>query len=201
MNRILLAGIGLALTTAASAGIAQGSPQGAAARTWAQGAPTVTRDDVANRVRTMFARLDANRDGALTREEARIGAQGLRGRFAGREGRPALDPAQRAARRGQAFDRLDRDRNGVITRDEFATVQGMRREDMGMHGQRMGGRHGGGMGGRMFAMADLDRDGRVTLREATDSALRRFDINDRNRDGRITPEERQLGRGQMGRRG
>jgi hypothetical protein len=57
------------------------------------------------------------------------------------------------------------------------------------------------MGGRMFAMADLDRDGRVTLREATDSALRRFDINDRNRDGRITPEERQLGRGQMGRRG
>jgi hypothetical protein len=46
-----------------------------------------------------------------------------------------------------------------------------------------------GFGGRMFDMADGNRDGRVTLAEAQAAALAHFDRADTNRDGRITPDE------------
>ena len=47
-----------------------------------------------------------------------------------------------------------------------------------------------GLRGHMFDMADANRDGRVTLQEATAAAYRHFDMADVNRDGRITPDER-----------
>jgi Ca2+-binding EF-hand superfamily protein len=42
----------------------------------------------------------------------------------------------------------------------------------------------------MFDMADANRDGRVTLQEATAAAYRHFDMADVTRDGQITREER-----------
>ena len=51
-------------------------------------------------------------------------------------------------------------------------------------------RFGGMMGGPMFTMADANKDGRVSMQEATDAAARHFDMADANRDGRITPDER-----------
>ena len=42
----------------------------------------------------------------------------------------------------------------------------------------------------MFELADGNRDGRVTLQEATNAALRHFDTADLNRDGQLTPQER-----------
>ena len=48
----------------------------------------------------------------------------------------------------------------------------------------------GALGGHMFDLADINRDGRVTLQEATAAALRHFDMADVNRDGQLTPEER-----------
>jgi Ca2+-binding EF-hand superfamily protein len=47
-----------------------------------------------------------------------------------------------------------------------------------------------GLGGRMFELADANRDGRVSLQEATVAAYQRFDMADLNRDGRLTREER-----------
>jgi hypothetical protein len=62
----------------------------------------------------------------------------------------------------------------------------MRRMDgMHMHGMGMG------FGGRLFEMADGNRDGRVSLAEAQAAALAHFDKADVNHDGRITPDERQ----------
>ena len=58
-------------------------------------------------------------------------------------------------------------------------------------------RFGGMMGGHMFDMADANKDGRVTLQEATDAAARHFDMADANRDGRITPDERRQMHRQM----
>ena len=55
---------------------------------------------------------------------------------------------------------------------------------------RRGGRFGA-FGGHMFEMGDANRDGRVSLQEATGAALRHFDSADANRDGQISPEERQ----------
>jgi hypothetical protein len=57
-------------------------------------------------------------------------------------------------------------------------------------------------GGRMFEMADANRDGRVSLQEAQTAALQHFDMMDANRDGQVTPQERGQMRQQMkGRRG
>ena len=53
------------------------------------------------------------------------------------------------------------------------------------------------MGAAMLKMADANRDGRVSLAEATAGALRHFDMMDGNRDGRLTPEERAAGRVHM----
>ena len=54
----------------------------------------------------------------------------------------------------------------------------------------MGGT-GGMMGeGRMFDMADANKDGKVTESEALTSALARFDQADTNKDGKFTPDER-----------
>ena len=174
-------------------------------------AKTQTRNEVVQHVRDMFARLDSNRDGYLTREEADAGHKAMAGdkrqRFAWRL---ADRGPERTADRGAAFDRLDLNKDGVITRDEFAQARPQVEEHRFVI--REGGPAGtatapgapgaprefrlhrmGGMGklhGRMFDMADANRDGRASLQEATDSALRQFDMADANHDGQLTPDER-----------
>ena len=166
---------------------------------------TQTRDQVVAKVRTRFERMDANRDGFVAGDEVRA-QRGQRGQ------RLAMGGGNRMAGHGGAmrdpsamFDRLDANRDGMISRDEFGRGhQGrtVRRivierapgaagagEHRGMRKiQRMGG------GARMLRVADLNKDGRVSLQEATASALQRFDRVDANRDGRITPDERRQNR-------
>lgn len=158
---------------------------------------TIDRAQVESRVAAMFARVDANRDGFVTQEEAQGARQAMR--------------AQRQERRGERrealFARLDTDRNGVISREEFtaprARAEGgeragrgerrvARMERRGGRGMRGGmrGRMGAGFGGgQAFARMDADRDGRVSLAEATRFRLERFDRIDANDDGRISREE------------
>ena len=183
---------------------------------------TQTRDQAVARVREHFARMDVNRDGFVAGDEMKsmrgqhqgMGAMGER---RGRGGnRMAMNGAM--GNPGAAFDRLDANRDGMISRDEFAKAREMRVErkvvisgapGAGMVGEHRGmnkmhrmngggrGMGGGRMGGGgMMRMADLDRDGRVSLQEATTSALQRFDRVDANRDGRITPDERRQQREQ-----
>jgi len=70
--------------------------------------------------------------------------------------------------------------------------------------QHAGGQHPaghgammGGIGGRGFTMLDADKDGRVSMAEASSRALAMFDRVDANRDGTITMEERGAARGMM----
>lgn len=142
---------------------------------------TQTRADVAQHVQSMFARLDADRNGWLTKAEADAGKEQRRG--------------MRSERRADhTFEQLDTDRNGSISRAEFDAAHAKRGERMAEHRHdRMekGGMAGGHMlGGRMFEMSDANRDGRVSLQEATASALQHFDMADANRDGQITRDER-----------
>ena len=81
------------------------------------------------------------------------------------------------------FMRLDGNRDGALTQAETQAVE--RKSAPG--GISANAR---AMAGRMFALADLDKDGRLTLAEATGSALKQFDVADLNRDGRLTPDER-----------
>lgn len=165
----------------------------------------MTRSEVSEHVGKLFAKLDTNRDGFVTREEAdsahkNMGGE-LRDKFVERHdgpGKPHLDHKA-------MFDRLDTNHDGMISRQEFdahAQVREERRVVM-MHGgpdgvpgmppmpdmkrfHDMGAR----MHGHMFEMADANHDGKVSLQEMTDAALRHFDMADANHDGRITPDER-----------
>lgn len=179
MNK-LLAGLITAAVIAAPAS-AQVAPQTGAG---------LTRADMETRVRANFARVDANRDGFVTREEARAVRASQRGERAG----------DRRARRERAFARLDANRDGSISRSEFleraATAERGDRRDRRAERRaerrvRVAERRGLlRLGGKRFARFDADRDGRVSLSEVLTVRARAFERVDANRDGRVTRDER-----------
>ena len=166
----------------------------ASAQPRAEAGAGITRDTIEARVAERFARVDRNRDGFVTQEEVRT----LR----------AAARAERQQRRGERrealFARLDANRDGSISRDEFNAhrprAEGDRAEGRearferreGRRGHRFARAHrrGAGVGMQAFARMDADRDGRVSLPEATAFRLERFERIDSDRDGRISPEER-----------
>jgi len=195
----VLAGAAIAQTP-----IAQPAPVAQAAPLPPRADRIDTRDEMVAKVREHFAKADTNRDGFLTKEEMDAGHSAMRDHFRQRfADRGGMD--HRMGEPGQAFDRLDTNKDGAISRDEFAKAHEQRIErrvvlkdgqaapdvpGMAPEGRRMHRMGGGMMGGHMFEMADLNKDGRVTLQEATDAAAKHFDMADANHDGRITPEER-----------
>lgn len=170
-----------------------------------------TRDEAVARVREHFARLDANRDGFLTQEEGKAGRAHMKQRFAGTPGESGMRKRRTEHRDpAAAFDRLDANRDGSISRDEFAKGHEMRMQRRMVMKDGQPGGHGGKlhrgmrmhrfgemMGGHMFVMADANKDGRVSLQEATEATVRHFDTADANRDGRLTPDERRQMHRQM----
>jgi Ca2+-binding EF-hand superfamily protein len=211
MTRFLLSGAALAALVAITPATAQ--PTQPTQAPLAQRAPAVqahSRAQVGVQVASLFQRLDTNLDGFITRAEsdAAKGARGER-RGAQRQGRGDRSPDQRAEFRATMFDRIDANRDGMISRDEFARSPGGRDQRVAGRGERgergpraMGGKRGGGMGmaglrGRMFDMADVNRDARVSLQEATAAAYRAFDMADANRDGQVTRDERMQVRQRM----
>jgi len=188
MQKLLIGGAALALAVPALAQVAPApAPQAQHA------AKTHTRADVQARVAEHFNRMDANRDGFVTKAEADAAAQAFREKRAERR-------TERRAERGEhAFERLDANRDGAISRPEWDSAQAQREQRIAARDQngdsrpdraRFAHRGMGGFGGHMFEMADANKDGRVTLQEAQAAALQHFDMVDTNRDGRITPEER-----------
>ena len=166
----------------------------------------MTRAEVDQHVRRMFARFDANHDGFITREEIASSGQNMMAMHKGMESRIA-GHAMMMGDRSALFDRLDTNHDGTISREEFmanhpqvaerrvmfvrpgkaeAGKSSMSGRGMGMHMHAMGG-----FGGHLFKMADANRDGRVSLQEAEAAALVHFDRADLNHDGKLTPEERQ----------
>lgn len=221
MTKTLLGG-------AAALAIAIGSAAFAQPTTPVQPAPhlgrghmmkTETRADAAAKVQQHFAKLDANHDGFITKDE-------VEARQAKREQRAEnraqhFDPAK-------MFDRLDANHDGKVTRaeaeaahsahmaskdgrpaDAHAAAYGklFERADTNRDGvitrpefdaaaaqmqarmERAGMHHG--FEGKMFEKADANKDGRVSLAEAQQLALTHFDKADINHDGKVTPEERQ----------
>ena len=154
--------------------------------------PDMTRADVEARVKAHFEMVDANKDGAITQDEIK-----------------ARRDAMRASRMDARFKAMDKDGDGSISRAEFdeahadrgprgdRPMMGTGKQGMMGAGDRGPGKWGDGfhhrgdmMGGRMFTMADADKDGKVTLAEATNAALAHFDKMDANKDGTVTAQER-----------
>lgn len=226
MHKLLLGGAAAAVLAAApvAAQPAPPPPPGVAQGTApVQSAPTVrtfvhrlpmraeTRDQAVAHAREMFARMDGNKDGYVTRDEADSAHRAMAGEIRDVVTRRLADRGIKQPDRGAMFDKLDTNKDGSISRQEFVSAQPQVRERRvfvmrdGDRPAELGGapgqpgarvmrfhrsRLGGGMHGRMFERADADRDGRVSLQEMTDSALRHFDQADANRDGRLTPDER-----------
>jgi hypothetical protein len=131
----------------------------------------------------VFARLDANKDGQITRAEA----EAARAARIARKGEQQPAQAQAVAY-GNLFARADTNRDGANTQAESVAVP----QALG-NAARQGLRRGGG---RMFAAGDTNKDGRVSLAEVQQLTLQRFDRLDLNRDGTVTPAERQQRRAQ-----
>ena len=180
--------IGTAAVIAAGAAVAQTTPVPPTPPAPPQArqmrfAKPETRAEMQAHVAKMFARLDANRDGFVTREET----QAMHAQIAAKMQQRMAQRAQNGgADRSKAFDRIDSNHDGMISRVEFASAP----RPHGMMMMRMAGMHRG-LGGQMFDMADLNKDGRVSLAEAQQAALQHFDRADLNHDGILTPEERQ----------
>ena len=222
MNKLLIGGAAVAMLGAIAPAVAQTvPPPGVAQGTttvirtpMAKGDPQVrvitdremTRDAVVRHVRELFEKLDGNRDGYVTREEAgSFHDRAMSGMHKGMMMRGDIEKrlSERGIHlgdRGAMFDRLDTNKDGSISRQEFTSAQpqiheermivmrdGPRTPGMKMRMHRMGG---AGFGGHIFEMADANKDGRVSLAEAQSAALAHFDRADTNRDGRITPDER-----------
>lgn len=178
MKILFLGSAAVAAVIAAGSAIAQPAPASPAQPPHV--AKTQTRADVSARVAQMFARLDTNRDGVIVKQEV----EAARAQFADRMKQHAEQRGQKGDR-SKAFDRIDSNNDGSISRQEFAGAPRGPGQGRGMHG---------GFAGRIFDMADANKDGRVTLAEAQQAALQHFDHSDLNRDGTLTPEERRQSR-------
>jgi len=218
-----VAALGLA-TAAATAqpappppGVAQGTapapmaPHAPQVRVMFAGDHVMTRAEVSEHIAKMFAKLDTNHDGFITKDEieavhARMEAAMAK---AGDVPRRLAEHGVFIGDRGAMFDRLDTNHDGNISRQEFmAGGPGVREERVmimrdgpggpgapfppleghrGMMRMHMGGM---AMGGHLFEMADANHDGKVSLAEAQAAALAHFDKADLNHDGKITPDER-----------
>lgn len=167
---------------------------------WAQTSETprpdrnadMTRQQVVERVDQRFARLDVNRDGRFTPEEA-----------------GQLREQRQTARADRMFARLDLNRDGSITREEMSQARAQRVEQRAARRaeraetgeQRRGHRGMGRRGGHhRFAMRGermFGEQGFITAEQMRERALDRFDRMDADRNGTVTAAERQQARQQM----
>jgi Ca2+-binding EF-hand superfamily protein len=227
MRNLLLAGAAAAAMVAvvpavaqpappAPPGVAEGTAPGPRIETRIHRMPmkAETRDDAVAHVREMFGKLDTNRDGYITKQEAEADHPAMAGEMHEKFAKRMADGDLPQPDRGAMFDRLDTNKDGSITRQEFMAAKTQFKERRvivmrdgdgpgegdgpveidGAPGEphvRIMRMHGmGGMHGRMFEMADANHDGRVSLQEMTNAAVRHFDAADANHDGTLTPEER-----------
>jgi Ca2+-binding EF-hand superfamily protein len=214
MKKLLFSAAAAGVLVAADMASAQAAPQGARA---AMANKTETRTEVPAQVQRMFARLDTNKDGFVTKAEADAAVAQVEAKAAKRfdSGKifARLDAnkdgnvtqaeadaayAALAAKRGKPVDakahgftglfkRGDANKDGTINRAEFDAATGMMKARMESSGAK-------NFGDRLFATEDLNKDGKVAVAEAQQVALQRFDKADLNRDGKLTAQERQQAR-------
>jgi hypothetical protein len=195
MKKSMILGAAAALLMAGAAQAQQPVRRGADA----DGDHRISLQEMQVKAAERFARMDANRDGRLTREERQAARTQLRAEREQRRGDPAqrfarrdadrdgfLNPAEAGPRLAPHFAHLDADRNGRLSPAEVqAGRQILRGERRQAHAADAPGR----------ARADANRDGVITRPELDAQVFARFTRLDVNRDGFLTREERRAGRG------
>lgn len=218
MKKTLMIGGALATAIAAATAFAQMPPPPGG-----PGGPPpfpATRAELQAKIAEHFKAADTNKDGFVTKAEADAAREAMKSKMR------AQHEAMRAEWRAKKFAELDKDGNGAISKAEFTAprvppadgagrpdrpgkdghgFRGDRRGPGGPEGRRGPGGHGfgpGGFGGeRWFERADTNKDGKLTLAEASAGPLAMFDRIDTNHDGKISPEERDIAFGGLRGRG
>lgn len=134
----------------------------AAAKAAAQpGPPAVSRATFIATMNGEFAKMDANKDGIVTRKEIE-------------DYQRAAAKLEEQALQQHLFAALDTDHNGVISPQEFSKlvlpVPPVNAAPV-------------------LAQADLNHDGKITLVEYRTAKLKNFDAMDTDKDGVVTPAE------------
>lgn len=172
----------------------------------------ITRDDVLRHVNEMFAKLDANHDGFITKEEVeafhhRFAGMAEMGRDMAAGGRDMAARGQemadrftehRMADRAAMFDKLDTNHDGVISRQEFMAAKPelherrmiVMRDEAAPGAPPMPGQPGMMMM-RMHAMGPMDMHGMMARHAGMRFGGHLFEMADTNHDGRISLAEAQ----------
>ena len=183
----------------------------------------MSKAQMLERADTRFDRMDANKDGQLSAEERKAGAETARAAMAERKGGEMAD-FMPGARRGGMGDRMleraDANGDGMISKAEnraavearFARMDANGDGTIGADERRMGrgmgkgkraqaaGEAMGAMPGKMKAghamkRADGDGDGAISKAEYDAQSAERFGKLDANGDGKIDATEMQAQRG------
>lgn len=211
MRKILLVAAGAAALAASACGFAQAQngPEDRGAHhglfeSDSNNDGVLTRAEFDAGRQTLFARLDADNNGQLSREEMRAQRGEHRGRRGDHRGGPPGGPP------GGGFEGADANNDGNITRDEFLArpIQMFERLDANHDGvisaaerpqRQERGERGGDDGPRAERgdrpNPDTDGNGTISRAEFTAMGAGMFDHLDANNDGRVTREEAQAQRG------
>lgn len=130
----------------------------------APAAQPVTKARIQGEVKGAFDRLDTNKDGFVDKAEAQ---KGLDNAVSGAEKR-------RSDRISAAFAKLDTNKDGSLSRAEFDAITPKGRAPAG---------------NPYITGNDTNKDGRVSLSEATAKANAEFDAIDKDKNGVISPQE------------
>ena len=226
MKKLLIGGAAAALMMAVDPalaqvapppGVAQGTtpapmpprtPGGAQTRVMIMSDRTMTRAEVSDHIRKMFARLDTNHDGFVTKDEveaihARMAAAMAKaGDAEHRVGDIQKHLAERGVfigDRGAMFDRLDSNHDGNISRQEFMAskpqvheerVMIMRGPDGAPDAPGMQGMHAMGDMRGMHAMGDMHGTHAMHMAGMAMGG-HMFEMADANHDGRVSLAEAQ----------
>jgi len=154
----------------------------------------LSQDEVPERAWERLSKLDADEDGAVTREELAKGMKnrpnsgpgGGRGAFferADENGDGKLSQDEVPERAWERLSRLDEDGDGAVTREEAA--EGMKGGGPGRAGR--GGRPAGPEA--MFSRLDEDEDGKLSEQEAPGEMWSKLRKADENADGLVSRDE------------
>lgn len=192
-----------------------------AMQTQAPAAPKqpISKAEMLARADARFDRIDTNKDGQLSAEERKAGADAARKAMAERKG-GELQDFMPGARRGGGmgermmaridtngdgmiskaenramvearFARMDADKDGMVEAGEGRKGWGKRGEGRGGKAKGMRGGRGGGAG---MMMADTNKDGAISKAEFDAMSAQRFAKLDTNSDGKIDATEMQAQR-------
>ena len=192
-----------------------------AMQTQAPAAPKqpISKAEMLARADARFDRIDTNKDGQLSAEERKAGADAARKAMAERKG-GELQDFMPGARRGGGmgermmaridtngdgmiskaenramvearFARMDADKDGMVEAGEGRKGWGKRGEGRGGKAKGMRGGRGGGAG---MMMADTNKDGAISKAEFDAQSAQRFAKLDTNSDGKIDATEMQAQR-------